>query len=115
MSTTTTTESETRLNTSLEHAKALQKALADAPLRIVNDKERFKNLTGELASELEWAAPGEEGLADPKSVAEDLADQIVSSTDTLYLTILMEVSISRTYGSSSTIIWSKLQKTNMSR
>jgi hypothetical protein len=69
-------EVEQTLNINLDAAKALQKSLSDAPLRIIIDRDNFK--THHLEGAEDWeGASAEDVLKDPAVVANDVAAQIV--------------------------------------
>ncbi|KIM91719.1 hypothetical protein PILCRDRAFT_828 [Piloderma croceum F 1598] len=69
------TELEPTLNIHLDTARALQKSLNDAPLRIVADREKFKTHRLEGAEDWEGAS-ADDSLKDPALVANDVAAQI---------------------------------------
>jgi hypothetical protein len=78
------TELEPTLNINLDTARALQKSLKDAPLRIVADREEFKIHRLEGAEDWEGAS-ADDLLKDPALVANDVAAQIVSFTSSRYV------------------------------
>lgn len=74
-------EVEPSLNVNVDAARALQKSLYDAPLRIVGDRDKFKSHRLEGAEDWEGAS-ADDSLKDPAFVANDVAAQIVSEHST---------------------------------